>query len=74
MITHVESSIINIITEIENPLLLEAGRLKASYKMSLADAFAVAQTIISDGTLITSDHHELELIEKAEGLNILWFR
>ena len=36
MIIHVENSIINSITEIEKPLLLEAGRLKANHKMSLA--------------------------------------
>jgi len=74
MIAHVEKSIINIVTEIDKPLVAEAGRLKAIYKMSLADTFAVAQVIVSNGVLVTSDHHELEPIETSEGLNFMWFR
>lgn len=74
MIAHVEKSIITVVTEINKPLLAEAGRLKATHKMSLADTFAVAQSIILNGMLVTSDHHELKPIETAEGLNFMWFR
>ena len=55
-------------------LFLEAGRLKASYNISLADSIALAQTVISDGALITSDHHELDIIEKKENINFVWIR
>jgi predicted nucleic acid-binding protein len=39
----------------------EAGRLKALYrKVSLADCCAIALTNRVGGTLLTSDHHELD--------------
>jgi len=55
-------------------VLKEAGRIKVEYKMSLADSVALAETIINKGSLVTSDHHEMEPIEKKENINITWFR
>ena len=55
-------------------LFYEAGRLKASYKISFADSFALAQTIILDGTLLTSDHHEFDRIESIEKIKFMWIR
>jgi predicted nucleic acid-binding protein len=52
----------------------ESGRLKSKYKMSLADSIAIAETIISKGTLVTSDHHEIEPVEVGEKINVLWFK
>ena len=62
------------ISEFDKTLFPEAGRLKASYKISLADAIALAQTSISDGELLTSDHHEFDAIEKHEGIRFHWIR
>lgn len=61
-------------SEITNQIFLEAGRLKASYKISFADSFALAQTLISGGELLTSDHHEFDLIENRENINFCWIR
>jgi len=55
-------------------VLKEAGRIKVEYKMSLADSVAIAETIINKGSLVTSDHHEIEPIEKKEKLTVTWFR
>ena len=74
MISYVEASNIKIITEIDKTLLAEAGRLKASYKISLADSLAAAQAKVMNGILITSDHHELEMIEASEPIKFWWFR
>jgi PIN domain nuclease of toxin-antitoxin system len=74
MIAHVEASKINIVNKIDKILLTEAGRIKAIYKVSLADSIVIAQTIVTDGILLTSDHHELEIIEKNELINLWWFR
>jgi predicted nucleic acid-binding protein len=52
----------------------EAGRLKSKYKISLADSIAIAETIMNNGSLVTADHHEIEPIEKAEKINVTWFR
>ena len=46
------------------PALWEtAGRLKAEWRrISLADCFALALAVQKKGTLVTSDHHELDPI------------
>ena len=69
----VAQSVISI-SEFDKTLFTEAGRLKASYKISLADAIALAQTSISDGELLTSDHHEFDSVEKHEGIRFHWIR
>ncbi len=43
----------------------EAGRLKARGKVSLADCFAITLTNRVVGTLLTSDHHEMDKIAAA---------
>ena len=40
----------------------DAGRLKAGGRISLADCFALTLTNRVGGTLLTSDHHELDRI------------
>ena len=74
MIAHVEASIVEVVTEIDKNILVEAGRLKAIYKISLADSFAVAQAKVTNGILLTSDHHELEAVEASESIKFLWIR
>ena len=49
----------------------EAGRIKSNYRIPLGDSIAVAECIINNGTLVTSDHNDLGIIEK---INIYWFR
>jgi len=54
---------------LNNDIFLEAGRLKATYKVSLADAVVLAQTNVTKGTLLTADHHEFDVIEGKESIN-----
>ena len=43
-----------------------AGKLKAEWRrVSLADCFALGLTILENGSLLTSDHHELDPIAQA---------
>ena len=74
MIAQVEASIINVITDINKTLLTEAGRLKATYKISLADSFALSQAKTTGGLLLTSDHHEFDAIEGKEPIIFSWIR
>ena len=53
---------------------MEAGRLKATYRISLADSIALAEASVSGGILLTADHHELELVEKNENIVFHWIR
>jgi predicted nucleic acid-binding protein len=65
---------IEIITEITDNVFKTAGSLKARYKISLADSIALGESIVENASLVTSDHHEFEPIEKMENITITWFR
>ena len=63
------------ILELQNKEIVKnAGRLKANYKMSLADSFALSSAIYKQATIITADHHEFDKIEQNEYINFLWIR
>jgi predicted nucleic acid-binding protein len=65
---------INVKQGISDEVFKEAGRLKASYKISIADAVALAEASVSGGVLLTSDHHEFDVIEKSEAIKFYWIR
>jgi PIN domain nuclease of toxin-antitoxin system len=65
---------IEIIVELKDEVFKKAGQLKAKYKISIADSIAIAETIINKGSLVTAEHHELEVVEMAEKINVTWFR
>jgi len=65
---------IQINAEITDEIFTEAGRLKAAYKISFADSFALAQAKVSGGVLLTSDHHEFDVIEGKEDIEFAWVR
>jgi predicted nucleic acid-binding protein len=62
------------ICEFDEIIFTQAGRLKASYKISLADSIALAQAIVLKGFLLTCDHHEFDAIEGNEPLKFHWIR
>jgi len=74
MRTEFEKLPVSINAEITDNIFEEAGRLKASYKISLADSIALAQAIILGGELLTSDHHEFDAIVGRENIRLLWIR
>ena len=74
MVNEIKRTPIQIKSEISDAVFEEAGRLKASYKISIADSVVLGETIISGGQLLTSDHHEFDAIEKAENIQICWIR
>ena len=65
---------IKINMEITDDILIKAGRLKSLYKMSLADSIGLAEAIINNGYFVNADHHELEIVQERENINIFWFR
>jgi PIN domain nuclease of toxin-antitoxin system len=66
---------IKIIETIEKQAFVEAGRLKANYKISLADSIFLAEVIINENYIgITADHHELDVVKKKENINLLFIR
>jgi len=60
--------------KLDDLVFFEAGRLKATYGISLADAIALGLASSAGEPLITSDHHEFSAIEQNENIAIMWFR
>jgi len=65
---------ITVISELTDSVFEEAGRLKATYRMSLADAVVLAEASICDGVVLTADHHELDSVEQNEKIAFKWIR
>ena len=65
---------IKIISELSIDALREAGRLKARYKMSLADSVALGIASVSGYFIATADHHEMDPVEQNESIQFLWIR
>jgi len=70
-VTELPITVIDIISDV---MFMEAGRLKASYKMSLADSIAVAEAATRKAALLTSDHHEFDVIDDKEDIEFAWIR
>ena len=71
----IKSRPITIIAEISDALFKEAGRLKATHKVSFADTFALATASVKGATLLAADHHEMDVLEQAEpGIKFHWIR
>lgn len=70
----VEDSFIKKSDVLTDSIFRQAGKLKASYKISLADALALAQAIVDDAIIVTSDHHELDTVERDGNIRFLWIR
>jgi predicted nucleic acid-binding protein len=55
--------------------LVEAGRIKSFYKISLADSIAIAEASVTGGVLLTCDHHEMDKVERRENnIKFRWIR
>ena len=63
-----------IISDVDTNLLLEAGRLKAIYRISMADSVVLAQAFVLDGYVLTSDHSKFDAIEGYEKIKFDWIR
>ena len=61
--------------KVPSALWQAAGKLKGEWKrVSLADCFGLARAMSAAGTLVTSDHHELDRIAQAQVCPILFIR
>ena len=74
LLKDINISPIKLNNEITDDILIKAGRLKSLYKMSLADSIGLAEAVINGGYFVTADHHELDMVEQKERLNMLWIR
>jgi PIN domain nuclease of toxin-antitoxin system len=65
---------ISVIWDVPMAVFLEASRLKASYRISLADAVAAAFSRIFMCQLATSDHHKFDHLDSIKEIQALWIR
>jgi PIN domain nuclease of toxin-antitoxin system len=65
---------IKVVTGLRKNVFKEAGRLKAIYKISLADSIALAEARIRRIPLVTCDHHEFDPIQDRNELDFFWIR
>jgi len=65
---------IEIIYEITESTIKNAGYYKSRYKISLGDSFVLATAKEISAKIISSDHHEFDIIEKSENIDFLWIR
>jgi len=74
MLDEIGRSPIRVIPEMTDAVFKEAGRLKAIYRISLADAVALAEASVTGGSLVTSDHHEFDPVQATEKISFFWIR
>jgi predicted nucleic acid-binding protein len=65
---------IRIIDGISDEVFREAGRIKSNYKISLADAIVLGEASVNNAKIVTSDHHEFNVIESNENIAFHWIR
>ncbi|MHB1654309.1 MAG: PIN domain-containing protein [Desulfitobacteriaceae bacterium] len=65
---------VNIIDTFSDDVFVEAARLKSKYKMSLADSIALGEAVVKNAVLMSSDHHEFDVVEQQEGIKFDWIR
>ncbi|MCL2486443.1 MAG: PIN domain-containing protein [Oscillospiraceae bacterium] len=74
MLAELKKRPVTINPRLSDKIFSEAGRLKAHYKISLADSVALAEALVSNGKLLTADHHEFDAVEKIEKIQFQWIR
>jgi len=70
----VQMSSVNVIDSMSDSVFREAERIKTQYKMSLADSIALGETSVLGATILTSDHHEFDIVEQNEKIKFAWIR
>ena len=66
---------IGLMETLPSALWRTAGKLKAEWRrISLADCLVIALAILENGTVLTTDHHELDPIAQAEVCPIRFIR
>lgn len=65
---------LKVIDKLDKDVFREAGRLKAKYKISLADSIALAEAKVRKAQLVTADHHEFDAIDEHGEVSFYWIR
>ncbi|OQX22133.1 MAG: hypothetical protein BWK75_01520 [Candidatus Altiarchaeales archaeon A3] len=65
---------INLVWVLNAAFIEIVGKYKTSFKMSYADSFVLALAEQENATVISTDHHEFDVVESAGILPFYWLR
>ena len=65
---------IKILWKIDKELIEQAGYYKVNFKMSYADSFVLASAKINNAQVVSSYHHEFDIVEENTNLKFYWIR
>ena len=65
---------VEYVTVVTLDLLKHAGKFKSEHRISYADAFVLALAETEQVQIVTSDHHEFDLVEAAGQMKFFWIR
>jgi predicted nucleic acid-binding protein len=65
---------ITFIENITTDTIKWIGYFKTTYKISFADCFVLAAAKLYEAKVVTSDHHEFDVIDKSGDLQFEWLR
>jgi PIN domain nuclease of toxin-antitoxin system len=74
MLSNILALPITIVDTIRDDVFMEAGRFKATHRISLADSIALAEAKTRNVPLVTTDHHEFDIIDKNGEVKFFWIR
>ncbi|MEJ7684710.1 MAG: PIN domain-containing protein [Segetibacter sp.] len=65
---------ITFIDRITIDMIKWMGYFKTTYKISFADSIVLAAAKVNNAKVVTSDHHEFDMIEKSGDVAFEWIR
>jgi len=65
---------ITVLEAFDRPLMDAAGWFKVSYRVSLADSVALGLAQVLNARLVSTDHHELDQIDRDGKMRFHWLR
>lgn len=63
-----------VVDTLKDDVFKEAGRLKATYKISPADSIAIAEAETRKAQILTADHHEFDPLDRKGEVRVYWIR
>ena len=65
---------IQLIDIVSGDLIKSVGYFKTHYKISFADTFVLATAKLNNAKVVSSDHHEFDVVEQRGDLEFEWIR
>jgi predicted nucleic acid-binding protein len=65
---------IDVISTLHNQFIRQFGYFKTKHKVSFADCFVLTTAVLQNASVVTTDHHEFDAVEKAGACSFLWLR